>query len=228
MIVSKKNAVSSFVIMFAVISAAGCEADDGDADTVTDMIHIPLCIPGGAHSGEDPAAGHDAAMHTQGDAAMHMGHDAGAGDAAMHEHGDAATHMDEDAGEHAGHMMTVDVSGHSHSSCGLQENCEDVLTLAEGLVVDGMHGKFSVEIVSNNALSKNSNHWMVKVLNAEDEQVTDVSVTVSTWSNDCMHVGPTAPEEVSANDQGLYMLMPVTAHGGPWEVRLSIASPSER
>lgn len=146
------------------------------AMATTDMIHIPLCIPGEDH------------MHTDPDA-----------DAGMMEEAD-----------------------HDHTTCGLQENCTDVLELAEGLTVDGHDGNYTVVIKTHTSLGAMGNHWMADILDADGEKVTDVKLVLTTWSVDCMHYGPNPPELVEADENGMYMLMPVTAHGGPWEVRLLV------
>ena len=116
-----------------------------------------------------------------------------------------------------------DVPEHDHATCGLQENCAaDALTLEPGLKFEGEH--FTVELTEAEwvDVKKDQVHWMASVTDAEGEAVTDATVNVNAYSIDCMHDGFEPAKDVTADDDGMYMLMPAFLHGGPWNVELTI------
>jgi hypothetical protein len=123
--------------------------------------------------------------------------------------------------EHDGHMHGPD------TTCGRQANCMGTETLAEGLSADGEDGIFSVSVVSHNDLSTLDNEWVIEVTDADGQPVDDAEVTVSTFSVDCGHPGPSAPAMVTANADGNYEVEPDNAHGGPWDTIFEIEAGGE-
>jgi hypothetical protein len=117
--------------------------------------------------------------------------------------------------------------GHSHATCGLQENCTDAVELEEGLRVESEDDKFTVEVLSHEPLSQTENRIVVAIENAAGDRVTDAELDVDVFSVDCMHPGPNPSEAVSAEADGSYELAPVHAHGGPWDTVLEIAAGGE-
>lgn len=115
--------------------------------------------------------------------------------------------------------------GHGgHTTCGLQENCgrTEEVTLEVGLEADGADGNFVLHLHMHNTLAPEGNEWMIMIVDDAGSAVADATVSASTWSDDCSHPGPTAPEVVTTDAAGLATIHPVTAHGGPWDVILEI------
>lgn len=116
-----------------------------------------------------------------------------------------------------------DEDDHGGGGCGLQENCTNALTFSHGLQVESDDGGFEATVLDGE-LSVADNAWTLAITDANGDPVTDATLVVSAWSVDCLHGGPTPDETVNANDDGEYVISPVFAHGGPWQVRLSIDS----
>lgn len=112
---------------------------------------------------------------------------------------------------------------HDHATCGLQENCsDDAAELEPGLKVEGEH--FTVELTEAEwvDVSTDDVHWMAKITDSDGDAVDDATLFVDVFSIDCMHGGHKAGEEVTADDNGMYMLMPPFVHGGPWDLELTV------
>jgi hypothetical protein len=109
---------------------------------------------------------------------------------------------------------------HDHTTCGLQENCgrTEEVALEADLEVVGADGNLSLVVRAHNALSIDANEWTIEIVDDAGDAVADASLSVSTWSDDCGHAGPTAPEEVTTDATGMATIHPVMVHGGPWDV----------
>jgi len=130
-------------------------------------------------------------------------------------------------GDHSGHMA----DGGGDPMCGKADNCTgDELAPAAGDEVEGHMGNFnamvhSAEDYATGEGTQVTADWVVMLKSAADDSaVTDATVTVQTWSVDCMHDGPVAAVEVTANGDGNYEIPSTFAHGGPWETRLMVDS----
>lgn len=139
--------------------------------------------------------------------------------------GSAAAGCEEDEHVHAA-IDSGEGDGHGHETCGLQENCgrPEEVTLEGVLSVDGAGGTFTLHVHDHSALSIDDNEWTVMIVDATGASVANGEVTVSTWSDDCMHYGPTAPATVTTDSAGLATIAPVAAHGGPWDVILEVSA----
>lgn len=105
--------------------------------------------------------------------------------------------------------------------CGLAANCKDAVDL-DGLKVAGKDGAFSVEVVSHKPLTVADNEFVLRIVDADGNAVTDATLTVDVWSVDCMHGGPNPPETVHAEGDGTYVAHPVHVHGGPWDTIIDV------
>ena len=101
-------------------------------------------------------------------------------------------------------------------------NCEDTVDLEEGLAIEGKGGKFTLTVDTHTTLAPEDNEWGVTLTDAAGDPVGDAALTVSTWSVDCMHGGPVAPEKVATSADGSTTVHPVAAHGGPWDVIVEV------
>jgi hypothetical protein len=133
---------------------------------------------------------------------------------------------DDDTGDED---MCVEESDHTHGpgGCGLQENCTDTVDLEEGLRVESEDGAFTVEVLSHEPLSVEDNDIVIAIENADGDRIDDAELDVDVFSVDCMHGGPNAPDAVSAESDGSYVLSPVHAHGGPWDTVIEISAGGE-
>ncbi len=152
----------------------------------------------------------------------------GDGDHDGHEgHTDDDATGDGDGDGHDGHEGHESGDGdgdtHDHVTCGLQENCTGDETLEADLTVDGEDGNFSVKVVSHNDLAPTMNDWTVQILDGDGNAVEGADVTASVWSVDCLHEGPTPPEELVSDADGHVDVAPVAAHGGPWNAVFAIS-----
>lgn len=126
-----------------------------------------------------------------------------------------------------------DHDGHDHSggdkscmaaeACGDQANCGQTETLMSGLVVAGEG--YEVMVHMHDELSGDlDNQWMIMLRDGSGAMQPNKSLTVSTYSEDCCHAGPTAPQEVTTDAMGMATIEPTFAHGGPWSVRFDVDS----
>lgn len=143
-----------------------------------------------------------------------------------HDDGADAGH-DEDGHGEPGHHDGVsgDIPG-----CGKADNCTgEELTPGVDDAIDGQDGIFSATIseagdYTDGEGTQVAAQWTLVIEDADGSTVTDAKVMVQTWSNDCMHDGPSAPVEVTADADGNYVIPSTFAHGGPWETRLMISA----
>jgi hypothetical protein len=123
-----------------------------------------------------------------------------------------------------------DDHAHEHPSCGVQANCTgDEVTPGPGALAiasDGGSFRAVFHEASDFRVAAEGTavtaDWALMLQDADESPVTDATLTVSTWSVDCLHGGPTADATVTANAEGRYEVQSVYAHGGPWETRILV------
>jgi len=114
-----------------------------------------------------------------------------------------------------------------HPACGDTANCVDTVDLADGVEGTSADGVFMATITSQNGLNVDENEWMVRLTDADGDAVEGATVMVQTLSVDCGHPGPCRPTEAMEHMAGMYMIMPVHAHGGPWDTELTVHKDGE-
>ena len=153
--------------------------------------------------------------------------------------GDDDGHDDGHAGDgHAGTSSHAGTGAHAgtsaHPMCGMASNCtDDLLEPSGGDEIESHMGKFKAVLHHVGDYEEATEgtlvtaEWEIMLQDADGNAVSDADLTVSTYSIDCDHKGPTPDAEVGANSDGRYELESVYAHGGPWETRLMVSADGE-
>ena len=129
---------------------------------------------------------------------------------------------DGDGAGEGGHMGDGD-GDHQHDGCGLQTNCNpDAPELSSQPRVDGDHVSMMVHMPSDYAENEESSFveatMMLHFMDGEGENLAGSDVTLHTYSEDCLHKGPTPDVTGTTNDGGMVEFTATFTHGGPWSI----------